>query len=196
MMLSFVLPVLAVTASNPMPDYPAQKVLDAFATACSGIEDMAVAQASVKAAGWEEYVPSDDDPLGKLIAIGKQIMAVDDELVHVDGGAFHKTVAGRDLHLVLSGATVDTVSSFGCRIYDFAATEPLSIEIAKDWAVRDPTDSSIPFKGATKYVWNPGMKPGHMEMEISFVEQDAEVPGNFPVRGLVLTAQVLEIEGL
>ena len=58
----------APPAENP---YPAGEVLAAFATACSGVENLAVAKASVIAAGWQAIPADDKGALRQLVDYGK-----------------------------------------------------------------------------------------------------------------------------
>jgi hypothetical protein len=180
----------APPAENP---YPAREVLAAFATACSGIESIEVAKASALAAGWQPVPADDTGALMKLVAFGKAKLAESDpDLKLIEGGEYRKTVAGRDLSLALSGVDMETIRSLGCRVYDFTATATISPSELEDWAVRKPTDTQTPQGGVIKHIWNPGLKPGHMEMEISFVPQGALAAANIPLSGLVFTATAME----
>lgn len=175
------------------PPYPAREVLEAFATACSGIENMAVAQASVIAAGWQPIPPEDKGELMQLVAYGKAMLAKSDpDMKLIEGGEYRKTVAGRDLGLALSGVDLETIRSQGCRVYDFAATAPISPEDLESWAVRKPNDTQTPAEGLVKQVWNPGLKPGHMEMEVSFAAPGALKTLDIPLSGLIFTATAME----
>lgn len=180
----------APPAENP---YPAREVLSAFATACSGIENMAVAKASVLAAGWQPVPADDTGALMKLVAFGKAKLAESDpDMNLIEGGEYRKTVAGRELGVILSGVDLETIRSHGCRVYDFAATAAIAAEDLEGWAVRKPNDTQRPDGGLIKYIWNPGLKPGHMEMEVSFVPQGALGSANIPLSGLVFTATAME----
>lgn len=175
------------------PAYPAREVLAAFATACSGIENMAVAKATVLAAGWQPVPADDTGPLMKLVAFGKAKLAESDpDMKLIEGGEYRMTVAGRELGVILSGVDLETLHSYGCRVYDFTATAAISAEDLEGWAVRKPNDTQMPEGGLIKHVWNPGLKPGHMEMEISFVPQGALAAANIPLSGLVFTATAME----
>lgn len=181
--------------------YPADTVLAAFATACSGIENMDVAKASASAAGWEVFdtVAHPDSAISKIIDYGKEAIAQDDETTMIDGGAYRHVVSGRELFLVLSGVSVDTVQVQGCRIYDLAATAPIDEETLEDWAVRAPQAVPVGLNNVTKQIWNPGLKPGHMEMEVSFIPQDADLGaafGELPLSGLVFIATAMEFGDL
>lgn len=180
----------APPAENP---YPAREVLAAFATACSGIENLAVAKASVIAAGWQAIPADDKGALRQLVDYGKAKLAESDaEAKLLDGGEYRLTVAGRELSLALSGVDLGDLQSHGCRVYDFAAPAPISAEDLEGWAARKPGSSTDPMPGFTKNVWNPGLKPGHMEMEVSYAAPGALAAIGIPLAGLVLTATAVE----
>lgn len=180
-------------AEPVVPAYPAREVLEAFATACSGIENMAVAKASVLAAGWQPLPADDKGQLMQLVAYGKKALAESDpDMKMLEGGEYRMTVAGRELGVALSGVDLETIRSQGCRMYDFSATAAISAEDLAGWAVRKPNNTQTPEGGLIKHVWNPGLKPGHMEMEISFVPQGALAAANIPLSGLVFTATAME----
>lgn len=186
-------PALA-EASNAAP-YPAEAVLAAFATACSGVEDPAVVRASASAAGWIEIVPDPASQVARLIAVGRAEASKDPETKLLPGILRARTVAGRTLFLVGSGVALGSLRSYGCRLFDFAATDPIPPEALENWAVRKPTHSES-VEGVIRHVWNPGMKPGHMEMEVSFVAQDAPIrqePLFSALSGLTLTATAMEL---
>ncbi|HEX8225910.1 MAG TPA: hypothetical protein VF605_19055 [Allosphingosinicella sp.] len=174
--------------------YPSDKVLAAFATACSGVEDPAVMRASALAAGWTEIVPDPASQLGRLIAMGEAEVRKDAEIKVLRGLFLKRTVAGRSLFLVGSGIELGTLHSYGCRLYDFAAPEPIPAEALESWAVRKPNQTQAQ-GGVVRHVWNPGLKPGHMEMEVSFVAQDAPIrrePLFSALSGLAMTATAME----
>ncbi|WP_299324397.1 hypothetical protein [Parasphingopyxis sp.] len=183
-------------------DYPLDDILAAFATACSGVEDPAVNRASVEAAGWELYEPDADSIMGRLITFGRA--AIENEELEdgetpteiLDNGVFRRTISGRSLHIVLSGARIDEIRTTGCRLYDFEATAEPDAETLSSWARRAPEAVSRPSDGLVAYKWNGGLKPGHLDMEIFFAAPDAELPMNIPISGLTLSASNLEIEGL
>ncbi len=204
---SLALPLLMLAQSaaavpEPAGDYPWAEVLDAFATACSGVENPAVNRASALAAGWSEYAPEPASPLGVIIAYGKQMIAeenLQDEdlpIEMLENGVFKQDVAGRSLHLILSGARVDSITTYGCRIYDLDATQEPPADMLEQWTVRPANDVQRPTQGMVKYVWNPGMKPGHYEMDINYVQPGAKLPIPVPLSGLVLTASAMEFDDL
>jgi hypothetical protein len=180
----------APPAENP---YPAREVLAAFATACSGVENLAVAKASVVAAGWQAIPADDKGALRQLVDYGKAKLAESDaEAKLLDGGEYRMTVAGRELALALSGVDLGDLQSHGCRVYDFTAPAPISADELESWAVRKPGSSTDPMPGLTKHIWNPGLKPGHMEMEVSYAAPGALAATGIPLTGLVLTATAVE----
>ncbi|HTN14452.1 MAG TPA: hypothetical protein VL094_06570 [Sphingomonadaceae bacterium] len=197
------LPLAATSASEDLAEpepYPAREVLAAFATACSGIEDLPVAEASVQAAGWERFEPAADSAIGRIRNSGVELMARQEPTVEmIDGGVWRRAVAGRDLIAVLSGVKMDRIVSHGCRIYDLAAPAALPAKMLSDWAVRDPVQRPSGIVGGSKFVWNPGLKPGHMEMEISFVPKGTKLPeplAGIPLSGLIFTASAVEFSDL
>ena len=179
-------------------DYPMEPVLGAFATACSGIEIVSVAQASVSAAGWERFEPAADSAIGQIVSSGTRLLAEmdpDDQPEVIDGGIWRQQIAGRELFIVISGVKDSGVGSYGCRLYDLAAPRAPTAEQLQDWAVREPQQVFTGIPGAYKFTWNPGLKPGHMEMEASFVQQGTVLPApltGIPLSGIVLTASALE----
>jgi hypothetical protein len=127
--------------------------------------------------------------------VGQAEASKDAEIKLLPGIVARRTVAGRDLFLVGSGIELGKLHSYGCRVYDFAATEALTAEALKRWAVRKPNDAQAQ-AGAVRNVWNPGLKPGHMEMEVSFVAQDAPIrrePLFSALSGLAMTATAMEL---
>ena len=173
--------------------YPAREVLSAFATACSGIENMDVARASVIAAGWQPVPADDPGQLMQLVALGKARLAQSDSgLKLAQGGEYRITVAGRELSLALSGVDLETIRSYGCRVYDFDAPAAIAEQDLEHWAARKPNDTQTPGDGLIKHVWNPGLKPGHMEMEISFVPKGSLAAADIPLSGLVFVAKAME----
>jgi hypothetical protein len=187
-------PAAAQQAGAAM-DYPSDKVLAAFATACSGAEDPAVMRASALAAGWTEFVPDPASQLARLIAVGEAEVRKDSEVGILPGLVLRRTVAGRGLFLVGSGIELGNLRSYGCRLYDFAAPGPIPAEALESWAVRKPSQTQTQ-EGVVRHVWNPGLKPGHMEMEVSFVAQDAPVrrePLFSALSGLTMTATAMEL---
>lgn len=192
---ALLLAVSAPAAAEPSvtaADYPLREVLSAFATACSGTEDSAVNIASATAAGWERLPADADTPISRLVRQGRDALAAEDPSAELaEGGEFRKVVAGRTLYLAVSGVRSEGLTSRGCRVFDFAAPSAPAAEELERWAVRAPVAASGP-GGASKFTWNPGLKPGHMEMEIIFVPPGARPLPGFDVSGLVLIASAVE----
>ena len=188
------LPLLAVAEPSATgADYPLRDVLTAFATACSGAEDGAVNVASATAAGWERLPADAETPISRLLRQGREALAAEDPSARmVEGSAFRKVVAGRTLYLAVSGVRSEGMTSRGCRVFDFAAPRAPTAEELEQWAVRTPVVSSGP-EGSRKFTWNPGLKPGHMEMEIIFVRPGSRPLPGFDVSGLALIASAVEL---
>ena len=185
-------PVVVAAACVPAAaqddGYPVTEVLEAFGTACSGAENTLVNLASAEAAGWERLPEGADTPISNLSRQGKAALlaqaAAEGEPAPemIAGGEFRKDVAGRTLYLVVSGIRMDDIASRGCRLYDFDAPRGFSAEELEGWAVRAPNDREESPDGITKTTFNPGLKPGHMEMQAYFIP-----PGADPVAGITLT---------
>ena len=189
------LPMMAQAASTDAEPYPARAVLAAFGTACSGVENLDVAKASALAAGWEEIDPDPESAIGKLVAFGYGSIKEDDEAKLLAGSTYRKDVMSRELHLVISGVALETVSTHGCRLYDLAADSALTEKELSDWAVRNPKPLFSGIPGGVRYGWNPGLKPGHAEMDMTFFPQDAQLPPpvyGLPLSGLILTSTAIE----
>lgn len=198
-MLSPLLPLLAIAAApEPPAPYPAREVLAAFATACSGAEDSAVSMASANAAGWERLPADADTPVSRLARAGAAAVAAEaddgeDAPLLLEGAEYRKVVAGRTLYLAISGVKTDRIAVRGCRLFDFAATAPLTPEDLHDWSVREPSGTQDLPDGVRKITYNPGLKPGHMAMEIFFVPAGAKPVPGFELGGLTLVASALEL---
>lgn len=191
---------LALAASVPAgaQDYPAGAVLAAFATACSGVEDTAVNLASAEAAGWERLAADADTPVSRLVRQGRQALAasVAEEggtMPELLGGAeFRKVVADRTLYLAVSGVMLGDMATRGCRLFDFGAPRALTAEELEQWAARAPDEAAELPGGIRRATFNPGLKPGHMEMEAYFVPGGAEPLPGIDLQGIGLVATAVE----
>ncbi len=196
--LLMVMAALPCAAHGQDADYPVGEVLAAFATACSGVEDSAVNLASAEAAGWERLAADADTPVSELSRRGKDALLARTAEANEPvpelflGAEFRKEVAGRTLYLAISGARLDGISSRGCRLYDFDAPRGLTGEELARWAVREPNDRQALPNGVTRATFNPGLKPGHMEMEAFFVPPGVEPMPGFTLTGISLVASAIE----
>ncbi len=189
------LPLLAALAQpgTASADYPLTDVLSAFATACSGAEDTAVNMASATAAGWERLPADADTPISRLVRQGRQALASQDPAAQQGEGAeYRKLVAGRTLYLAVSSVRAEGMVARGCRVFDFTAQRAPTAQELESWAVRAPVTEQGP-QSSIKFTWNPGLKPGHMEMEIIFVPQGSRPLPGFDVSGLALIASAFDL---
>jgi len=184
--------LLLAAQAAPDAGYPLEAVLDAFATACSGAENTDVNMASATAAGWERLAADADTPVTRLSRQGREALAVQDpEAEMLEGGEFRRSVAGRTLYLSVSAVRIGEMTARGCRVFDFAAPRAPAAEELERWAVRPPVVGAAP-AGAAKFTWNPGLKPGHMEMEVIFAPAGTQPVPGIDVSGLALIASALE----
>jgi len=124
---------------------------------------------------------------------GRDALAAEDPAAElVEGSEFRKVVAGRTLYLAISGVRSEGMTARGCRVFDFTAPSAPTAEELERWAVRPPIATPGP-EGASKFTWNPGLKPGHMEMEIIFVPPGSRPLPGFDVSGLALIASAVEL---
>ena len=189
---------LPCTAQAQDDAYPAREVLAAFATACSGVEDPAVNLASAEAAGWERLAADADTPITRLVRQGMDALAASvaeegaEAPEQLGGAEFRKVVADRTLYLAVSGLAIGDMATRGCRLYDFDAPRGLTAEELEQWAVRAPSDRQELAGGISRATFNPGLKPGHMEMEAYFVPAGtAPLPG-IDLQGIGLVATAIE----
>jgi hypothetical protein len=169
-----------------------------FATACSGAEDTAVNLASLVAAGWEKLPADADTPVTRLSRDGMAAMKERAEAEGnpvpeaLSGAEFRRTVAGRQLYVSVSGIRDGAFTARGCRLYDFTAPRALSADELQDWSVRDPADINTAPEGLQKAIYNPGLKPGHMAMEIFFIPPGTAMPMGIELSGISLVATAVE----
>ncbi len=198
MTLAFALLLAATTSpASPAPDYPADAVLAAFATACSGAEDTAVNMASATAAGWERLADDSDTPVGRLTRAGKDAAlkaasAGGDKIEMLPGADYRKAVAGRTLYLAVSSVKTGGITARGCRLFDFEAPRAFTAEELKQWSVREPGSAPVLAHAVQKIEYNPGLKPGHMSMEVFFIPAGVTPLPGFNLSGLSLVATALE----
>lgn len=196
--LMLALTALPCAAEAQEAEYPAGEVLAAFATACSGVENTAVNLASAEAAGWERLAADADTPITRLVQQGQDALAasVEQEAGEapemLGSGEFRKLVGDRTLYLAVSGLMIGDIATRGCRLFDFDAPRGLTAEELELWAVRAPNDRQELPGGSTRATFNPGLKPGHMEMEAYFVPAGAQPLPGIDLRGIGLVATAIE----
>jgi len=197
-MLFLVAAALPGAAHGQDAEYPAGEVLAAFATACSGVENTAVNLASAQAAGWERLAADADTPITRLVQQGKDALAASVAAENgampeqLGGAEFRKVVADRTLYLAISGLMIGDMATRGCRLYDFDAPRGLTAEELEQWAVRAPNDRQELPTGISRATFNPGLKPGHMEMEAYFVPPGTEPLPGIDLQGIGLVATAIE----
>jgi hypothetical protein len=194
------LPLMAMPARAAAPPaYPARDVLTAFAAACAGVDQADSGRATALAAGWREADPEPGGQLATLLSEAKAALAREvareGPAEALPGAVLFTEVGGRSLALVTSGVVMEGMVGRGCRVYDFAAPEKIALDELKSWAGREPNQYETR-EGMTRAVWNPGLKTGQMEMEVSFVAPDAPIrkhPLFRSLSGVVLVATAIDL---
>ena len=173
----------ALTASSQQA-YPSREVLDAFATVCADTTSAKAVELSATKVGWEKFEPAQDSQLGKLLAFGKDA-AAEIGVTNYFGANFRRKVGTRTLELVVTQVEYVT----GCRVFDFAATEPLSDQLLKDWAKRKPNKQIKKPGMFYSMAWEPGLTGNAGTTEIAFIPANSTFASSLKLKGLILMSQ-------
>jgi hypothetical protein len=187
------LAALLLLAAEPAAAAPAaataeREMLDGLKAACDRAGDIEAMKADAAAAGWEPMAEDAEPRIAKLNKLGRE--AVDAE-GKIAGGNFRRTIGGREMFLIVS--RYDDKTGFwgaGCRIYDFAATEPFDPKAAEAWMGKPPTGVQTPGPGLSRRLWEPGWRDG-ITLEVSHVPQGHELGEKYGLSGNVLVAQAI-----
>lgn len=156
---------------------------DAVCGSRGGIDALAALAAQN---GWTPFTPGAESDLGRVIALGARM--VTSAGGRTESRAFSKTVAGRELNLVVSDTMAGGQGGIECRIYDFAASGlPTDGEIAA-WAPAAPTTRGEE-QGVIAVDWRPGFRPGFTRIGIAFIRPDSPIRAQIPLSGLTLLAE-------
>jgi hypothetical protein len=168
---------------------PARETLVALKGACDRAGVMEEMKADAVKAGWEPMAEDADPRIAKLTKLGRQAAEADGNL---SGATYRRTLAGRELFLVLSRYD-DKATRFwgaGCRVYDFAATQPFDPRVLEAFMGRAPTGVETPAPGLSRRLWEPGWRSG-ITVEASYVPAGHPFGEAFGVTGVVLIAQAI-----
>lgn len=185
------LPLLAASAATLTPQPADLAVLKAFKAACYVVPDFDRIGAAAEKAGWV-WVPAASHPnLDMLITKGRAATEKLEPDAKIAGSQYRGTFGGRTVYLITSRyQDKDGAWSNGCRVYDFDATAPMPLATLTKWMKR-PNTGTLPLpEGNTKYLWEPGWKPGRT-VESSFVPGNDPISQQFGLKGRVLTAQAI-----
>ncbi len=188
--MSFLLAVLAQTATPVAAPYPVVPVLDAFAKACENIQDIKRVEADLIAQQWTAEIPAEDSPLGQLLAVGragaaKILDGPDDKMS--DMVVYTKTVSGERLDIIISQVQSSGTVVNGCRLYDVEETRQINLADAQKWIGReaDKTRASDAISIAN---WTPGYHEGHDSFEIFYVPAGSPIIALTKFNGIALKA--------
>lgn len=177
----------APPAAAPAP--PEREMLDAFKAACSRTgNDIEAMKADAQAAGWTAMADDGDPRIARLVKLGREEADADGKIA---GANFRRTLAGRDVFLIVSRYEDRTgFWGAGCRLYDYEATAPLEGAALEAWMGKPPTTVQVPVPGLSKRLWEPGWRDGIM-LEISHVPQGHPVGQQYGLSGNILVAQAI-----
>jgi hypothetical protein len=187
-------PAVASSEGEKAPAYPESEVLAAFRAACTEFGDFDKAHSQAMAQGWSDIAVDETTPGGRIVLFGEGMVKNNPDITVIKGPLLRRDVMGRDLFLAISGAQVDGDISKGCRLYDFAAPAPLAPKVLVAFMGRHAETDRAPFPGFTIASWTPGMAKGHIEFEVAHVAQGTTLPANMPISGIMLKAQIVEID--
>ena len=187
-----IIPFLVLTlTAGPPPDYPAEAVLAAFSEACQESSNPEAAKNIAVSSGWVEFVPDETTPFGRLVIGGRRAIADIPNVKDLGASNFERRLEGRTLYLALSAIEANGKNAFGCRLYDFEATQPIPKDILTHWAGREPT-SFDELQGMVNVAWRPGLNRGEQETAIVFAPTGSLLEQKFGLRGLSFRIQKLE----
>jgi hypothetical protein len=185
-MLAAALLLAAQAAPGSPPD---REMLDAFKAACSRTgNDIEAMKADAAASGWTAMADDGDPRVARLVKLGRDAADADGK---VAGAHFRRTLAARDIFLILSRYEDKTgFWGSGCRLYDFEASTPLDGAGLEAWMGKPPTAVQVPVPGLSKRLWEPGWRDG-ITLEINHVPQDHPVGLQYGLSGNILVAQAI-----
>ena len=187
------LPLIAATAvaTAPVPPAEDRALFAAFKGVCSKVRKLDAMEAAARRGKWQAVEPSAHPNLDLLVTKGLSDSKRKEPDATFAGSQYHRTVAGRELWLVLSRyRDKDGYWSNGCRIYHFEAATALPVEELTALMGKAPTGSVPLPEDQVKHLWEPGWKNGH-SVEVSFITGNDPVSQRFGLKGQVLVAQAI-----
>ena len=183
--------LLAAAAQAPTQSaYPAREVLEGFAQVCRPLATLEGAAAAAEKSGWRKFEPEAASQIASLIAFGK---SEGKKMLAEKGGemlptrVFHRTIAGEDLIVVLSGVKINGVLVNGCRAYDVGETRELPAAQVEAWLNRKPSKTVVdPAIHITS--WEPGYDAQHDSFDLYFIPQGSPAIELLKVSGIGLKA--------
>lgn len=184
-MAALLLPLLLAASDQAASAYPAEAVLEAFGRVCRDVADYPATLRSARALGWKGVAASEEPHLQKLVSLG---MGGEASEGRKQTASFRRAVEGRTLYLALSRYADAKGWGNGCRVYDFAARQPLPQPVVEKWMKR-PADFRQAQEGVlVKLSWEPGWD-GTSAVESAYVPPGSALTGRTGLAGNVLVAQ-------
>ncbi|MCX7864603.1 MAG: hypothetical protein N2423_06175 [Novosphingobium sp.] len=184
-----------MAAAADLRDYPAREIPSALATACSRIEKLEGAGACPLAAGWDVIAPEPQSVFGPIVAFGFGSVAASGNAALRPVTTLCREVRGREVLPAQSGVSEDRFSAHACQLHEVATSVPPGEQKLSRWTARKPETLASGLPGGVGHVRNPGLKPGPMQMEASFVPPGARLPPpleSLALFGIVFSATAIE----
>ncbi|PAX08200.1 hypothetical protein [Sphingomonas lenta] len=157
-------------------------VLNEVRAACDKLPVLRDAHAHVRGKGWTRVEDAAATPVGPLVAMGMEqgraLAKAQGGSIEADRGAYRKIVAGEELWLLLSGATIGGQVVHGCRVYDPGETRRITVKDVSAWLGREPVQT-VDRPELLRGEWQPGINAGQDSFELFFV------PDASPLRELI-----------
>lgn len=190
-MAIFTLLSATAVATALLPSAEDKALFAAFKAPCSQVRKLDRMSKAARKAKWQEVAEDAHPNLASLVRGGREATLKGEPDAAVSGTQFRKIVGERTLWLVIS--RYQDKSGYwgnGCRVYDFDAAAPLSLDTLTA-LMGKPNTGTVPLPdGNVKHLWEPGWKSGH-SVEVSYLAGTDPVSQKFGLKGLVLTAQAI-----
>ena len=180
-------PPAAAQGAAASAAYPVLPVLDAVKSACADLSSATAAERTLKAAGWTKAADPDATPVGPLVRFGYEAGKKAGATLTGDQGVYARTVAGEQLYLVLSGASVNGTSVLGCRVYDVGESRPLDAKAVQAWVGRAPS-KALDRAELKRLTWEPGLIAGQDSFEAYQIPAGSPIVAMTKIAGIAFKA--------
>lgn len=179
-------------AAQAAPTADEQALFAAFKGVCAKVRSLPAMASAARRGGWQAVAPQAHPSLDRLVNGGREEVLAREPGARLRGAQFSRKVGQRQVWLALSRyQDADGAWSNGCRLYDFDAAEPIAAAALEALMGRPGTGTQPLPGGQTKYLWEPGWRPGH-GVEVSFIaDQEDPLVRKFGLKGQILTAQAI-----
>ena len=174
---------LLMAAQAPQAE---REMLDALKASCNRAGNIEQMKADAQGAGWEPIAEEAEPRIARLNKLGRDAVGKDGKL---SGANFRRTVAGRAVFLILSRFEGKSGEwGAGCRLYDFAATQPIDPAWLEAWIGKPATAVDQAGEGASRRRWEPGWR-SDVTVEATHIPQGHVLGSSFGLQGNILVVQ-------